>query len=71
MGERFKLLREAAGLSQKQLARSAGVPVSTLRNWEYGIRTPLLDAAARVAVAIGCTLGQLGGIEPMPKKVKK
>jgi transcriptional regulator with XRE-family HTH domain len=71
MGTRLQQLRLGAGLSQTELADAAGIPVGSLRNWERGRRTPLLDAAARIATAIGCTVGQLAGTEPMPKKVKK
>ena len=62
MGIRLKMLRHRAGLSQTQLARAADVPVSTLRNWEYGLRTPLLDAAARIAQALSVSLDELAGI---------
>jgi transcriptional regulator with XRE-family HTH domain len=67
MGHRLKKLREEKGLSQAKLAAAAGVPVGTLRYWEYGLRTPLLDAAARVAQALDVTLDELAGIEK-PKK---
>jgi transcriptional regulator with XRE-family HTH domain len=71
MGERFKALREAAGLSQTQLARAADVPVGSLRQWEQGRRTPLLDAAARIATALGVSLDELAGIETPPKPTRK
>jgi transcriptional regulator with XRE-family HTH domain len=61
MGKRMKRLREAAGLSQAALARAAGVPLGTLRGWEYGRRTPLLDAAAKVADALDVSLDELAG----------
>jgi transcriptional regulator with XRE-family HTH domain len=71
MGQRLKNLRRKAGLSQSQLARAADVPIGTLRNWEYGRRTPLLDAAARLADALGCTIDELAGRgEPAKKKRK-
>jgi transcriptional regulator with XRE-family HTH domain len=60
-GERLKRLRREAGLSQSQLARAAGVPIGTLRNWEQNRRVPLLDTAARVARAIGVSLDELAG----------
>jgi len=66
MGERFQRLRLAAGLSQSQLARKAGVPVGTLKNWEQGKREPLLGAAAKVAVAMGVSLDVLAGLGPEP-----
>jgi transcriptional regulator with XRE-family HTH domain len=79
MGNRLKQLRQQAGLSQAQLARAAEVPFGTLRGWEYGRRTPLLDAAARLAKVLGgnldrdasSVLGELAGIEPTAKKKGK
>ena len=68
VGDRLQKARQAAGLSQPQLAEAAGVPVGTLRNWEQGRRVPLLDTAKRVADALGCTLDELAG--PAPKKRK-
>jgi transcriptional regulator with XRE-family HTH domain len=68
MGKRFKRLREAAGLSQSQLARAADVPVGSLRHWEQGRRTPLLDAAARIALALKVSLDDLAGIALERKK---
>jgi transcriptional regulator with XRE-family HTH domain len=67
MATRLKRLRERRGLSQAALARAAGVPLGTLRGWEYARRTPLLDAAARLADALGCTLDELAGRKPKRK----
>ena len=61
MGGRFQELRLKKGLSQSQLARAAGVPVSTLKNWEQGRREPLLSAAYRLAKALGVSLDELAG----------
>ncbi len=71
MGKRFKRLREAAGLSQSQLAKAADVPVGSLRQWEQGRRTPLLDAAARVAEALDVSLDELAGIGAPPRRKPK
>jgi transcriptional regulator with XRE-family HTH domain len=71
MGQRLQQLRIAAEMSQPQLARAAGVPVSSLRNWEQGRRVPLFDAAIRLAVALGCTLDELAGIGPAEEKKGK
>jgi transcriptional regulator with XRE-family HTH domain len=80
MGQRLQQLRQAKGFSQTQLAEAAGVPVGSLRNWERGRRVPLLDAAARIAVALESSLDELAGIKaggqaegerrPAPKKGK-
>jgi len=72
MGHRLKKLREEKGLSQAKLAAASGVPVGTLRCWEYGRRTPLLDAALLVAKALGVSLDELAGRdEPPPMKKRK
>jgi transcriptional regulator with XRE-family HTH domain len=60
---RMKRLREASGLSQPQAARAAGVPVGTLRGWEQGRRVPTLEAATRLAQAIGVSLDELAGAD--------
>jgi transcriptional regulator with XRE-family HTH domain len=61
MAERFKRLREEKEFTQARLAEAAGVPLGTLRNWEQGRRVPQLDAAYRVAKALGITLDELAG----------
>jgi transcriptional regulator with XRE-family HTH domain len=64
MGVRLKRLREERGLSQAQLARLAGVPKGSLLQWEYGKRTPLFDAAVKLADALEITLDELAGRNP-------
>jgi transcriptional regulator with XRE-family HTH domain len=62
-------------MSQAQLADAAQVPVGTLRGWEYGRRTPLLDAAVKLADALGVSMDELVGRTPpeapAAKRVKK
>jgi transcriptional regulator with XRE-family HTH domain len=60
-GERIQRLRKAAGLSQSGLAKATGIPVSTIKNWEQGRRSPLLDTAGRVAGALNVSLDELTG----------
>jgi transcriptional regulator with XRE-family HTH domain len=71
MGNRIRELRHARGLTQAQLAAAAGVQLDTLRKWEGGWRTPLLDAAAQLAKGLGVTVGVIAGTEPMPKAPHK
>jgi transcriptional regulator with XRE-family HTH domain len=66
MASRLRELRLAAGLSQFKLAVRAGVSLDALRKWEKGTRTPVLRHAAQLAEALGVTVGQLAGTEPMP-----
>jgi transcriptional regulator with XRE-family HTH domain len=71
MGKRFKQLREAAGLSQTALANLCGVPLRSYQQWEQGRRTPLLDAAAKVAEALDVSLDDLAGIGHPPRRRTK
>jgi transcriptional regulator with XRE-family HTH domain len=61
MGERLKRLREAAGLSQPQLAQATGVPVGSLRQWEQDRRLPSLQGFITVADGLGVSLDELAG----------
>jgi transcriptional regulator with XRE-family HTH domain len=58
-GDHLRALREAAGLSRADLARKAGVPASTLRNWEAGRGFPELPACLRLAEALGVPVERL------------
>jgi transcriptional regulator with XRE-family HTH domain len=68
MGKRLQRLRRARGLTQTQLALKAGVPMSSVQNWEYGRRTMLFDAAVKLADALAVTLDDLAGRTPPGKK---
>ena len=52
-GRHLRGMRERAGLTRPELARRAGVPVSTLRHWECNRGFPDLAALLRLAVALG------------------
>jgi transcriptional regulator with XRE-family HTH domain len=71
MGERLKRLRQAAGLTQAQLADRVGLSLGAVRNWEQDRRVPLFDAAIRAAQAMGVSLDVLAGLaEPQAKPTK-
>jgi transcriptional regulator with XRE-family HTH domain len=61
IGKRLQRLRQAAGVSQPDLARAAGIPVGTLRNLEQGRRIPRLDTAGKLARALGVSVDALLG----------
>jgi DNA-binding XRE family transcriptional regulator len=71
MAERLKLLRRAAGMTQEALARKAGVSFAAYRGWERGTRTPLFDAAVKLADALEITLDELAGREPPRRKKRR
>jgi transcriptional regulator with XRE-family HTH domain len=71
MGNRLQRLRLEAEMSQSELARAAGVPVGTLRNWEQDRRIPRLDTARDVAKALGVSLDDLTGDAPATQQAKR
>jgi transcriptional regulator with XRE-family HTH domain len=71
MSVRLKQLREAAGMTQAELAAAAGVPLRTYQTWEQGVRTPLFDAVAKVAEALDVSLDDLAGIGHPPRRKPK
>jgi transcriptional regulator with XRE-family HTH domain len=54
--ETLTSLRHYAGLSQKELARHAGVPLSTVARLEQGRAAPSDAIRAKLEKAIGCPL---------------
>jgi putative transcriptional regulator len=63
-GGHLRTLREQAGLSRAELARRAGVPVSTLRHWENDRGFPRLPALLRITEVLGVPVERLAkGVE--------
>lgn len=56
---RFRELREHAGLSQAELAKRIGVDTSLVSRWEKGIRAPSFDQQFTIARTLGITLDYL------------
>jgi transcriptional regulator with XRE-family HTH domain len=57
LAEVIKAKREAAGLSQSQLAKLAGCGNSAISDIERGTRSPSFDLAARIGKALKITTG--------------
>jgi DNA-binding XRE family transcriptional regulator len=68
LGQRVQRLRAAAGITQAQLAHAAGVPVSSLQNWEIDRREPSFRAACRLAKALGVTAEYLAETVPVERR---
>jgi transcriptional regulator with XRE-family HTH domain len=66
--DRLRQLREAAGLTQIQLALRVGVTQGTIANWERGARLPQLENLVRISNILGCGIDELLGLgaEPEP-----
>jgi transcriptional regulator with XRE-family HTH domain len=59
VGKRLKEIRAGKALSQSQLAQKSGVPVRSLQNYEQGHRPLSLEAAWKLAGALGVSLDAL------------
>jgi transcriptional regulator with XRE-family HTH domain len=65
VGRRIYTLRKARGLTQAQLAEATGLPQSQISQIESGARlgsTIQLDAARRLAFALGVSLDAIAGV---------
>jgi transcriptional regulator with XRE-family HTH domain len=58
-GETLGKLRDAAGLTQPELATKAGVPLDSLRRWEHNRNLPRIDVAYKLAQALGVGVERL------------
>lgn len=59
MSTTLKEHRERAGMSQAQVARSAGLNERTIRLVEQGKRVPKIATARALAAALGITVDEL------------
>lgn len=57
LGVRLKLVREHNGLSQRELAKRAGVPHSSISMIEQGLSSPSVNSLARILSGIPMSLG--------------
>lgn len=64
---RLKKLREAAGLSQRELARRVGQDQSNIRYWENASKPPRSDVLVPLAQELGVTVEELLGEQPKRK----
>lgn len=69
VGERVRGLREAMGLSLRDLAQRCGVSATTLSQVERGETSPTLAVAGRIAAGLGLTLSQLLRLDEAPHVV--
>lgn len=60
----LKALREAAGISQRELARLIGERQSNIQYWETTGKIPRSDVLAPMARALGVTVEELLGQKP-------
>lgn len=56
---KIKVLREAAGLKQAEVANRMGVIRSAVANWELEISLPKSRELPRLARVLGCSIDEL------------
>jgi XRE family transcriptional regulator, regulator of sulfur utilization len=69
VGDRVKRIRDAKGLSLRDLARETGVSAPMLSQVERGETSPTLHVATKIAVGLGLTLSQLLRLDEDPHVV--
>lgn len=60
-GERLRILRKQAHLTQKELGEKAGLAEINIRQYEAGKFTPKPEAGRKLAVALGVSVPDLYG----------
>lgn len=63
--------REAAGISQKELAGKLGVVPSRISNWETGANCPTIDILFEVCEILNVSINDIYGIYPDSKFILK
>ena len=66
VGDRIRLARRKAGLSQQKLGELSELNIKTICNYEKSHRSPDIDALIRISNALGCGPGYFltGEIDP-------
>jgi SOS-response transcriptional repressor LexA len=59
LGDRIRIARKRAGLTQEKLAEKIGITYPTMNKYERGHRIPSAELLARIAKILGCDPGWL------------
>jgi transcriptional regulator with XRE-family HTH domain len=65
LGLRLKCVRESRGLSQRELAKRAGVPHSSISMIEQGLNSPSINSLAKILGGIPMSLAQFFSAQPI------
>ena len=63
MGKEIRRLRDDRGITQEALAAALDVTPQTVSKWEKGLSVPDVEMTARIADALGVSIGELLGAE--------
>jgi len=56
IGSNIKLARECQGITQHELSKSTNISISTISNFERGLRLPSLDMLLKLKDTLGIKL---------------
>lgn len=59
MGEKLRAARQAAGMTQAQLAEAIGCKQKDVSRWEAGLIEPGVLTVKKMAQALGCSMDDL------------
>jgi transcriptional regulator with XRE-family HTH domain len=68
--DRITEAREAAQLTQRQLAARSGIAQATLSRIEQGARPPKMNELLALAWTLGCTLSELTGLSSVQDRLE-
>lgn len=71
IGQRIKLFRQKANISQEELAVKVGISRISMSNYERGERTPPVDIFLRIAQALHVSTDELLGYDPEQDELTK
>jgi len=57
--ERLRALRDKQGLTTRELAELSGIPHSTIKSWDGGMKAPHIDKFPVIAEALGISVEDL------------
>lgn len=66
IGEKIRVARKKAGLNQEELAELARLHRISIARYESGTVEPGINAIMRIAEALGITVDELLGNQPLP-----
>lgn len=67
VGERVRVLRQAAGVSLSELAKRAGIGITTLSGVETGTRDPTMETLWAITAQLGVPIGAILDTPPSPQ----
>jgi transcriptional regulator with XRE-family HTH domain len=69
--DKLRELREKAGLTQAALATASGLSLGVIRNYEQGVREPIMNSLFKLSSALGVSCEVFATCSEPAKKPKR